>query len=175
MHTEYNVPYHQAVEVFEFAYANITTDPYRIAADFEKIVKRHFKEIDQEMLVRMMAMPMEYWKRLVSLIANKKPILRMDTIQTSEKKEPKPLHLVLQRIYFDQILAGTKTSEYREEKRFYNSRLMRDGKYRNYSHVDFQEGYRKDARRMKVTINKVELRNGIYEIYLGEIIETNFK
>lgn len=175
MKTEYSVPYNHAVEVFEFAHANITTDPYRIAADFEKIAKRHFKEeISKEMLAKIMIMPIEYWKKLVLLVANKKSIPRVDPIQTSEKKEPKPLHLVLQRVYFDQILAGTKTSEYREQKKFYDSRLMRNGKYRNYSHVNFQEGYRKDARRMKVEIKKVELSNGVYEIYLGKIVEKNF-
>lgn len=72
----------------------------------------------------------------------------------------------MQRVYFNQILEGTKTSEYREEKPFYNSRLMKDGKYRNYSHVDFQEGYQKGARRMKVEVDKIELSGGVYEIYL---------
>lgn len=54
--TEYITPYSHAVRVFEFAHANVTTDPNHIVADFEKIVKKHFKEIDKETLAEIMAM-----------------------------------------------------------------------------------------------------------------------
>ena len=102
-------------------------------------------------------------------------------IQTKNKKmlvsktvEPKPLFLILKGTYFDQIIAGTKTIEYRDNTPFYTSRLMRDGKYRNFETVIFQEGYNKNARRMTVEIEKVILTGGLFEIHLGAITERNF-
>lgn len=168
---EHITAYNHAKKVFEWAHSKGMVDVNYIVADFEKIIKKHFKEIDKAMLDEILALPFKYYKRLALEHASKK---RVDTIELSENKEPKPLHLVLQRVYFNQILAGTKKSEYREEKPFYNSRFMRDGKYRNFSHVDFQEGYQKGARRMKVEIKKIELSNNMYKIYLGRIVEKSF-
>lgn len=99
---------------------------------------------------------------------------KVKTYELSKKKEPKPLFLVLQKEFFDKIIAGTKTTEYRDHKSFYTSRLMRDGEYRNFDTVIFQEGYNKDARRMTVKIERIRLYNGLFEIDLGEIIERNF-
>lgn len=92
----------------------------------------------------------------------------------SKKIEPKPLFLILKGIYFDQIIAGTKSIEYRSHTPFYTSRLMRDGKYRNFKTVIFQEGYNKNARRMTVEIERVVLTGGLFEIHLGAITERNF-
>jgi len=86
--TEYITSYSHAVRVFEFTHANVTTDPNRIVADFEKIVKKHFKEIDKETLAEIMAMPFKYWEKLASLYTSKK---RKDNIELSEMKELKPL------------------------------------------------------------------------------------
>lgn len=171
MKTEHSILYAQALEVFEFAHAKIETNPSSIISNFESIVKKHFKDITSERLAEIMAMPFEDWRKLFELYVNKKPL---DKIQLSQTKEPKPLHLVLQRVYFDQILEGSKTSEYRDKKAFYDSRLMRNGEYRNFSHVVFQEGYHKDARRMKVEIKKIKLHRNFYEIYLGKIVEKSF-
>ena len=92
----------------------------------------------------------------------------------SNEVEPKPLFLILKGTYFDQIIAGTKTIEYRDHTPFYTSRLMRDGKYRNFETVIFQEGYNKNARRMTVEIEKVVLTGGLFEIHLGAITARNF-
>ena len=41
------------------------------------------------------------------------------TIQTDEKKQKKPLYLVMQKKWFDEIEAGRKVEEYREVSKFY--------------------------------------------------------
>lgn len=104
----------------------------------------------------------------------RKPRKKPKNMQLSDKVEPKPLHLILKLIYFDKIIAGTKTVEYRDDTPFYRSRLLRDGKYRNYKTVDFQGGYHKTAKRMTVEIKKVELINGLFEIHLGKVLDRNF-
>lgn len=95
-------------------------------------------------------------------------------IELNDMVEPKPLFLILKREYFDQIIQGTKTVEYRDHTPFYTSRLIRDGKYRNFKTVVFQEGYHKETRRMTVKIKKIILFNGIFEIHLGKITERDF-
>ena len=91
----------------------------------------------------------------------------------NEMLENKPLFLILQKIYFDQILDGSKDIEYRDNTKFYISRFIKNHKYRNYKTLIFQEGYRTDARRMTVEIKEIILR-GCFEIHLGEIIDKNF-
>lgn len=106
--------------------------------------------------------------------ASKNKRTKNKNMLVSKKVEPKPLFLILKGTYFDQIIAGTKTIEYRDHTSFYTSRLMRDGKYRNFETVIFQEGYNKNARRMTVEIEKVVLTGGLFEIHLGAISERNF-
>lgn len=91
----------------------------------------------------------------------------------NESPEKKPLFLILQKIYFDQIIEGSKNIEYRDNTKFYISRLIKNDKYRNYKTVVFQEGYHTDARRMTVEIKEIILR-GCFEIHLNQITEKNF-
>lgn len=98
---------------------------------------------------------------------------KVNPVQTSEKPEKKPLFLVMQRYYFNQILEGTKTVEFRANKPFYAARFMKAGKYRNYNTVILQEGYHTGARKITVKINKIELCSD-FEIHLGKIINKNF-
>lgn len=96
-------------------------------------------------------------------------------LPTETQAQSKPLFLVLQKIYFDEIIAGTKNKEYRDYSEFYLSRLLTKDrkKMKRYDSVIFQEGYHKNARRMAVNINKVVLKTR-FIIHLDEIIEKNF-
>lgn len=96
-------------------------------------------------------------------------------IEPSAVKEFKPLFLILKKYYFEQILAGKKNEEYRDNTEFYRARLLTENgqKYRNFTHVLFQEGYSPDARKMIVEINKIELRRE-FIIHLGQITSRNF-
>lgn len=97
-----------------------------------------------------------------------------DEIKTSATSEKKPLFLIMQKYWFDEILEGRKDVEYREDTPFYRSRLInKDGDFRNFSHVLMQVGYNADARRMTIEIKKIVL-DGYFEIHLGEITDRNF-
>jgi hypothetical protein len=50
------------------------------------------------------------------------------------------LTLIIKKKWFDMILSGEKTEEYREIKPYYESRLRF-----NKTHIRFRNGYRKDA------------------------------
>ncbi|ASV77946.1 hypothetical protein CMU73_13435 [Elizabethkingia anophelis] len=92
----------------------------------------------------------------------------------SNTPEPKPLFLILQKIYFNEILAGTKTIEYRDNSPFYASRFCtKDNKLRDYNTVIFQEGYSHNARRIHVEIKKIVLYS-MFEVHLSNIINLNF-
>lgn len=80
------------------------------------------------------------------------------------------LFLTLKKMWFDEILSGRKKIEYREIKPRITSMLKKD-----YDVVLFQNGYRKDSRRLYIeylgyNINKF---TNMYEIQLGEIKRYN--
>lgn len=88
--------------------------------------------------------------------------------------EKKPLFLIMEKYWFDEILEGRKDIEYRDNTPFYQSRLLnKQGEFRNYESVIMQVGYNKEARRMQIEIKKIENHGG-FEIHLGKIIDTNF-
>lgn len=95
------------------------------------------------------------------------------------------LHLTLKKKWFDMILAGEKTEEYREDKQYWRNRLLlrgevADGKF--FREVHFRNGYAKDAPFMRVECLgmkpgkfKPEWSDGGgegYVIKLGAILET---
>ena len=82
----------------------------------------------------------------------------------------KVLHLNLYRKYFDQILKGEKTIEYRDITPYWSKRL--EGKY--YDVIQFRNGYRKDAPIMIVEYKGtiVDDLYGTYVIKLGNVLET---
>ncbi|WP_028123260.1 hypothetical protein [Epilithonimonas tenax] len=91
--------------------------------------------------------------------------------------EKKPLFLVMQRQYFDQIDSGEKTEEYRHGGKFYISRFCKSDKttgkiiaMRNYTSAILQEGYNPGARRMVIEVKKIEY-DGEFTIYLGGVSE----
>ena len=85
----------------------------------------------------------------------------------------KILHLNLYRKYFDAILKGDKTIEYRDITPYWSKRL--EGRY--YDVIKFRNGYAKVAPEMVVEycgVNVVNYKNeNTYAIKLGNILETN--
>ena len=85
----------------------------------------------------------------------------------------KILHLNLYRKYFDAIVNGTKTIEYRKKTDYWKKRIEN----REYDYIQFRNGYAKIAPTMLVEYNGYEVGfNGIgeeYQIKIGKIIEVN--
>ena len=77
----------------------------------------------------------------------------------------KILHLNLYRKYFDAIVNGTKTTEYRDKTDYWKKRI--EG--REYDIIKFRNGYAKDAPTMLVEYNGYDITDR-YEIKLGKIL-----
>ena len=77
----------------------------------------------------------------------------------------KILHLNLYRKYFDAIVNGTKTIEYRDKTDYWKKRI--EGK--QYDIIKFRNGYAKDAPTMLVEYNGYDITDR-YEIKLGKIL-----
>ena len=77
----------------------------------------------------------------------------------------KILHLNLYRKYFDAIVNGTKTIEYRDKTDYWKKRI--EG--REYDIIKFRNGYAKDAPTMLVEYNGYDITDR-YEIKLGNIL-----
>ena len=75
------------------------------------------------------------------------------------------LHLNLYRKYFDAIVNGTKTIEYRDKTDYWKKRI--EG--REYDIIKFRNGYAKDAPTMLVEYNGYDITDR-YEIKLGKIL-----
>ena len=81
------------------------------------------------------------------------------------------LHLTLHKIWFDKIVTGEKTEEYRRRTDFWKNRL--NG--RHYEQIQFRNGYNKDAPTMRVQC--LGISEGQWEgepcyvLKLGQILE----
>ena len=83
----------------------------------------------------------------------------------------KILHLNLFRKYFDEIVEGTKTIEYRDKTDYWKRRIEN----REYDVIKFRNGYAKNAPTMLVEYVGLNVGNPFaYEIQLGKIIEVNY-
>ena len=95
---------------------------------------------------------------------------------TETKEQAKPLFLVMQKVWFDEIENGSKVEEYRDGTEFYFSRLCNRDKtgkilsLKNFKTAILQEGYHAGARRMKIEISKISY-DGDFTIHLGQILE----
>jgi hypothetical protein len=76
------------------------------------------------------------------------------------------LELMLHHQYFSEIAAGTKRTEYRERKPYWQKRL--EG--RHYDVVRFRNGYAKSAPEMIVEFRDVRSRGSHYAIRLGRVL-----
>ena len=81
----------------------------------------------------------------------------------------KILHLNLYRKYFDAIVNGTKTIEYRDKTDYWKKRI--EG--REYDIIKFRNGYATDAPTMLVEYLVYDVTDR-YEIKLGKITEVNY-
>jgi hypothetical protein len=90
------------------------------------------------------------------------------------------LHLTLLRHWFDEIASGRKTVEYRENKRYWDTRLRKPmGKgwpaFQHWDEVHFRNGYAKNAPFMRVEYVATGVKgdsHGIrFAIHLGKVIE----
>jgi len=77
------------------------------------------------------------------------------------------LHLTLHRVFFDKIADGTKKIEYREIKPHWKKRI--EG--REYKFIKFRNGYQPTAPEMIVEYRGFRIKNGLYEIILGRVLE----
>jgi len=85
----------------------------------------------------------------------------------------KILHLTLMKKWFDEILAGTKTIEYRDIKLYWTKRLFDEkGDPIRYDIIFFRNGYAKDCPKMKVEFKGVRVGEKYYEILLGKVLWT---
>jgi hypothetical protein len=78
-----------------------------------------------------------------------------DTAHRVPKK--KTLYLTLHKKWFDLILNGIKKEEYREQKKYWITRL----KEKQYDEIVFTNGYSKTSRKMRVAI--LDITTGRYE------------
>jgi hypothetical protein len=82
------------------------------------------------------------------------------------------LKIVIKKEWFDKIKSGEKTTEYREKKPFWDSRLKdKQGNYIKYDRIEFINGYVKNARRMITGFGGVSLYGKVYHIKVGKIIK----
>ncbi len=105
----------------------------------------------------------------------------------------KTLNLTLTKGWFDMILSGEKTEEYREIKMYWAQRLMNgfpkvhgieklNPDFKHFDTITFKNGYSKNARTMIIEHKGIEMGVGLYIfgapnypvfiIKLGKIIET---
>lgn len=92
------------------------------------------------------------------------------------------LHLTLKRRWFDMILSGEKTEEYREIKDYWTRRLA--SKLPIPDRVRFRNGYRPDSRVIVCELKSIDVGHGrpewgapeevCYVLKLGSIVETWF-
>ena len=82
----------------------------------------------------------------------------------------KLLHLNLFRKYFDEIVNGTKTIEYRDRTDYWKKRI----EHKEYDYIKFRNGYAKNSPTMLVEYKGWSVNeDGDYELYLGKVIEVN--
>ena len=102
----------------------------------------------------------------------KKKIMMMQDVTPEDKKPEdklmeKRLYLILKKDPFDRILDGIKTIEYRDKTDYWKVRLEN----KEWDHVHFRNGYRKDARTMLIEYKGMDITDR-YEIKLGSILYT---
>lgn len=108
-------------------------------------------------------------------------ILTENKSYTPLNEDKKILHLTLFKEFFDQILSGEKTEEYREEKDYWTSILIKNGEFVKFDEIHFKNGYGPDVPFMAVehlgTSRRVEEEDlvikKLYVIKLGKILVTN--
>lgn len=98
----------------------------------------------------------------------------------------KILQLNLKKQWFDAILSGEKTEEYREDKPYWQKRLLHPfypiiKQFREHDAIRFSNGYAKDRRQMLIELKNIEIGVGYapwgatgdttFILKLGKILE----
>nr|DAS17119.1 MAG TPA: ASCH domain protein [Caudoviricetes sp.] len=89
------------------------------------------------------------------------------------------LHLTLKKQWFDMILSGIKTEEYREIKPYWTKRFYS----KRYHYICFRNGYARDAPSLTIELKTIRFGTGkpewgaepnkkYFVLYLGKIINT---
>ena len=73
----------------------------------------------------------------------------------------KNLFLTIKKEFFDKILSGKKTEEYRVVNSFYKSRIEN----KKYTHIILQKGYNAKSKRLKAEYLGYEIKEIETEIY----------
>ena len=85
------------------------------------------------------------------------------------------LKIFIKGIYFDQIISGTKNTEFRKVSPFWSSRLLdADNRKRHYDQIEFINGMRPDSRRVITGYEGFRKRGEEYLIGIGKILKKNF-
>lgn len=88
------------------------------------------------------------------------------------------LHLTLKKQWYDMIESGVKTEEYREIKRYWQTRIQINGyhrfEFKKFDIITFKNGYQKDARTMSFKFEGIEIGKGV-GIWGAEPNEKYFK
>lgn len=85
------------------------------------------------------------------------------------------LYLTIKEDFFNEILEGTKTVEYREVKPFWTSRLYdKQGRPKKYDGVYFKAGYNPGVPEMVVEYLGVKKVKDIYHIKLGKVLSKKY-
>jgi hypothetical protein len=77
------------------------------------------------------------------------------------------LFLIIKKKYFDQILSGEKTCEYREFKDYYIKKFTN----KKYDNIVLQVGYSKKSERLKAKISEISVKKMCFEtdIFSGNL------
>jgi len=97
----------------------------------------------------------------------------------------KILHLTLKKKWFDLIASGEKKTEYREQKPYWEKRLLDGEEYKRFDEIHFRNGYSKNSPFMRVEFNGLSftgpqwctpkhgeiLAGDVMAIHLGRVLE----
>lgn len=81
----------------------------------------------------------------------------------------KRLLLTIKRKWFDKILSGEKTIEYRQVKKYYNSKLKKQ-----YEEIILQAGYSKNSPRLKADVIKIQIEKVTIKLPLFDFEENYY-
>lgn len=81
--------------------------------------------------------------------------------------QPLTLHLTLYRQYFDAILSGTKTIEYRRRSERYDKQFQKP-----YTHIKFVNGYGRHRPWLVAKIARFEQTPDQWLIHLGPVVDS---
>lgn len=84
------------------------------------------------------------------------------------------LKIFIKGIYFDQIIAKTKTIEYRKVSPFWSSRLFDSNNKRHYDQIEFINGYKSDSRRVITAYEGFRKKKEEYLIGIGKFVIKKF-